>query len=183
MHQVSWLTTAIHYPFLWLLSGPGTDVCKFYNISFHSEPLNKHFPAPTPHTFSLYPRRLLFLGTPFPLPAMIARAVVIAIWVSPVGVTREGCLPTEFSTFLPHPRRLWPQGRKTRPPPGHVSAGERKEGPEHPLGPYSPSSCCTVWVSIWCHFLCGPALYSPADWWPLALSALFFFSAFVPPDP
>lgn len=29
------------------------------------------------------------------------------------------------------------------------------------MGPYSPSSCCTVWVSIWCHFLCRSALYSP----------------------
>lgn len=48
------------------------------------------------------------------------------------------------------------------PSSGHVSAGEGKEGPEHPSRPYSPSSCCTVWVSIWCHFLYGPALYSPA---------------------
>lgn len=47
---------------------------------------------------------------------------------------------------------------KTRSPPGHVSAGERKEGPEHPSGLHSPSSRCTAWVSVWCPCLRGPAL-------------------------
>lgn len=60
--------------------------------------------------------------------------------------------------------------QETGPPPGHVSAGGGEGG--HALA--LPSSCCTVWVSIWCHHLCGPALYNPgADGlWPCQHSAV-----------
>lgn len=67
---------ATHGPSLWLVSGPGTNACEFCDISFHSEPLNKHFPSPAPHTFSLCSRSLSFTGAACLLPATMARVVV-----------------------------------------------------------------------------------------------------------
>lgn len=49
--------------------GPGTGTMYTCDTSFHSEPLDMHFPAPAPFLLPM-PRSLLISWAPMPLPGL-----------------------------------------------------------------------------------------------------------------
>lgn len=71
-------STAIHGLWLWLVLAQRLMHVNS-DRSFHPEPPNKRFLALAHPHFSLCPRSWSFLEAPCPLPAMMARAVVIVL--------------------------------------------------------------------------------------------------------